>query len=164
MKERMTGEQVQKLLFAKTPKALPPGLVRMPRTNRKPEELPENQLKSQIIGLLQIKGWTVTRQQSGLFQRPFEDPDKRIRIGSKGACDWICKRLATIRKSRDEISLMHYFELEIKAPGKSPNDDQSTYIRHCNDVGITAVWFNSLHDFKHWYRAHWPEESRTIFD
>lgn len=143
-------------LFQQPGAARKPG---QPRLKRRPEDLPENQLTRQVCDFLRAKGWTVTRQQSGLFCRPF-DPASRIRIGEPGCSDWRAER-PVIPTGARRGSLAQYHQLfyfELKAPGKKPRPDQLAWLRAREATGTLARWFDAFNggrssDFVAWYRA-----------
>lgn len=157
MSIRVTTEQA-KLLFGQ-PKPAAPG-VRMPRTRKPKDELPENIVEDQITGYLGIHGWTVTRQQSGLFRNSEERGGNWVRVGKKGESDWRCERLLPPRRNPHEIvSQVELFYLEVKGYGKEPNEKQLQLMHDRLAVGITAVWFDSFNEFRHWYQKRYPKES-----
>lgn len=143
-------------------------LGQMPRTQPKPAKpkrtkaeralMPENQVVAPITQFLELKGWWVKRQQSGLFNRPFAESRQPIRVGTKGALDWVCIRPLEMINVHQAVTTAEYFEIEMKGKGNRPSADQETYMRDCHARGITAVWFDSYHEFVHWYRARFPGE------
>jgi hypothetical protein len=120
-----------------------------PRVRRKKEELPENIVVSQISGFLRAHGWTVTRQQSGLFTRRMGEQEGMVRIGEKGTSDW--------RSERRVSGLLHWlFYWEAKAPGRKPNPLQLAWIERRMATGTPADWFDGFDSgrkpFLPWYR------------
>jgi hypothetical protein len=126
--------------------------ARLPRPKRKREDLPENQLTAQVVRYLQALGWTVVRQNSGLFARPY-DPESRIRIGEKGAADWFA-----YRPLRD-AGRVEFFFFELKAPGKKPRPEQVLWLGARMRTGTLAAWFDDFDfggsaSFVPWLRQH----------
>ncbi len=154
MAVRISADQAR-LLFGEAPAKTVASAVSA-RSGKPRAQLPENTVTDPIVGFLRARGWVVTRQQSGLFARPF-DPESRVRIGSKGLCDWKAERL--LNRSTDRtVSVVQQFEVEFKAPGKSPSKAQVAYMSSRNRTGFTAVWFDSWNSFRDWYRNRFPDE------
>lgn len=130
---------------------------RGPRKRR--EDLPENILSTQIRMFLESRGWTVTRQQSGLFTRPYEtERVNLVRIGQKGRADWRACR--PLRGSGP--AAVQQFEYETKAPGKKPRPEQRLYLERLVACGFLAAWFDDFDSdwdtaFLPWYRARFGE-------
>jgi len=112
--------------------------------------LKEKDVSEQIVRYLQALGWTVVRQQSGLFSRP--GSKSRIRIGEVGAADWYAVRSAygrTLRLSSE------FFYFELKAPGKKPSPEQLLWLDSKKRSGIPAEWFSGFNSFREWYSGNW---------
>jgi hypothetical protein len=114
------------------------------RTQRKARlKLSENDIERQIVDWLCANRWIVTRQQSGLFQRP--GGKGRVRIGEVGLADW--------RAERPTHGLyVELFYFEVKAPGKLPSRDQANWLAKMWRLGFEADWFDGLDKFLAWYR------------
>lgn len=169
MSIRITSDQA-KLIFGKPLQRPPSAKAPQRKTKAEIAAQPENQVVAQIKGYLEAKGWRVTRQQSGLFQRPDwgkaeadgGDRDRykgRIRIGTKGALDWVCTRAVGRINPHEQVGQRWYFELEMKGAGKKPSDAQCEYMRRLHAEGITAVWFDNFSEFRDWYRRRFRDES-----
>lgn len=121
-------------------------IARKPRGTRKPREnLPENQVESQILGFLRARGWLVERQMSGTFQRL--GGGGYITVSPKGRCDWVAVRA----QFPSILHVVERMEIEIKAPGRKPSAEQLKYIRDRNACGYLAAWWDSLGSFVVWY-------------
>lgn len=155
------SESQAALLFGEPSRQAAP---RKPRTQRRRELLPENILESQIKGFLESRGWLLIRQQVGTFV-PYrmlagkEQINVRavhpVRIGEKGAADWIAVRPAG--RGRAE-----FFFFECKAGGKKPKPEQREWLEKRAAVGLLAAWFDDFSSdwdtsFLPWYRARFGE-------
>ena len=139
MAVRITESQ-GRLLFGKKPRAA----IKRGAGRR----LNENTVESQIVGFLQAKGWTVTRQQSGLFTRPgAERSDHCIRIGEKGTPDWRAERPRPCWGPGAHQLLY----VEVKAPGRHATVEQWAWILRRRALGTPAVCADSLVAFRAWY-------------
>ncbi len=165
MNERMTGAQVQKLLFGSKPARNPNPMPRtggpLPsgpaKSKAQRDAQPENQVEALISGFLRLRRWIVTRQQVGTFV-PYWVAAKLqegehvniganvVRVGAKDDPDWLCRR--PVIGSPGTVEL---FYLEVKGPKKEPSDGQITKIRELKALGFQAVWFDNLDAFKRWY-------------
>ena len=131
---------------------------RVPGQRKRREHLPENQLSGQIKGVLEAHGWTVTRQQSGLFTRPYETERVHlIRIGEKGRSDWRAERPIP-----GKPGLVELFYYETKASGKKPRPEQRLWLEKRAACGFLAAWFDDFEgewdtSFLPWYRARFGE-------
>lgn len=96
-------------------------------------ERTEDDVEANCLGWLQSLGWTVDRTQVGLF---YTKDGRPTYIGTKGACDW--------RLKRSTIHAVHYFELEVKAPGEKPEKKQLEYMAAMKHLGVLAMWADGL--------------------
>jgi hypothetical protein len=143
---RLTPEQAEKLFANKKPKETRKGSTRKQR-----DQLPENKVEAQIVGYLRVLGWRVARRQSGRF-RCLSHPGV-VTIGEPGEADYECLRpLVGGWLPNQNSGKCHHFFLEIKAPGKKPDDNQLLFGRRMQVQGFIWVWFDSLEGFKDWYR------------
>jgi hypothetical protein len=133
---------------------------RQARPRKRREDLPENQLISQLRGFLEIHGWTVTRQQVGLYV-PYRlvagsqqnGPIRPIYIGERGAADWRCEKPIIPEGKRPEQGVWPHwlFYLETKAPGGRIRPEQLAWARARQACGTPAVITDSLDAFREWY-------------
>jgi hypothetical protein len=156
---RVTTAQAD-LLFGKVKGNPVRSAPRQPRPRKRRECLPENMLSGQIRGFLEAHGWVVTRQQSGLFTRPYETERKNlIRIGEKGRSDWRAER-PLAGHGPGAAQLFYY---ETKASGKKPRPEQQAWLEKRAACGFLAAWFDSFDEewdtsFLPWYRARFGEK------
>lgn len=125
-------------------------------TPRSAPRLAENAIEDQIVGFLRLHGWEVRRQQVGTYIPYFAamqltegkplNHTNVVKIGTKGMCDWIARRRTALGAGIVEV-----FEIEVKAPGREPDDHQVEYMRKQQALGYLAVWFSSFDRFKEWY-------------
>jgi hypothetical protein len=102
----------------------------------------ENEVTAACIGWLRKRGWICRRQHVGSFQ-PLSG-GAIVRMGEEGECDWRCLRARG-------GAYIEYFELEMKATGKSPRPKQREYIAKRIHQGFNATWVDSLEALKKWY-------------
>lgn len=128
------------------------------RSRRKPSDLPENQVAAQVCGFLRAKGWIVTRQQSGLFSRPY-DANSRIAVGERGCADWRAEKPVFDEGVTPGGTARYHslFYFELKSPGKKPRPDQLAWLESRRRTGTEARWFDSFDGggdstFLPWYR------------
>lgn len=155
------------LIFGHPPPANKPAAARPQRDRKARAELPENQVESLCKGWLEMRGWTVVRQQAGTFVGVGEllgsinrgihltseniwSVLRPVRIGEKGRCDFIAYRPAR----REFKGLVEQFEAEFKAPGAKPTSEQLEYIHKRNALGYLAGWWDGLRNMQDWYVQH----------
>lgn len=110
--------------------------------------LSEADVTKQICGFLEVRGWILKRQQSGLFQRP--GSTARVRIGEVGEADWqAVLQLSGTESLGAGICALFYFE--VKAPHKLPSFEQSVWLETRRRLGFEADWFDSIGRFEAWY-------------
>jgi hypothetical protein len=148
--------KTQSPLFPKKKRGRPPGVPgapKAPREKKRREDLPENQVTKQCNDWLAVKGWTLTRQHSGLFSRAGGRP---FPLGEKGLTDWRMERPVHPGGLRvNAAKFAPFFQigyLEYKAPGKTPSDDQLNFMEKKRATGTPAMWFDSLKALKKWYK------------
>ena len=135
-----------------------------PRARRRRESMPENILEGQICDFLRLRNWHLIRQQVGTFV-PYRmlmgktaiEGVRPVRIGEKGAADWIA-----IRPRADGADL---FFFEAKAPGKKPRPEQLEWLRKRRAVGFVAEFFDDFdgdfdHSFLPLYLRNFGQENR----
>ena len=93
-------------------------------------KLSESEVAQQITGWLFTRGWKCLRIQSGTFLSL--DGKRHVHIGEKHHPDWIATR------GREVLMI------EIKAPGKRPNEGQCGWIDKADERGTPAMWADSL--------------------
>ena len=106
------------------------------------KEVTEAQVTNACIGWLRARGWICRRQHVGGYQPISGGPV--VRMGERGECDWRCMRVSHDRR-------IDYFELEMKATGKQPRQEQYEYMAKRTHQGFNATWANSLDMLKLWY-------------
>lgn len=104
----------------------------------------ENEVTSACIDWLRSLGWICRRQHVGAFQ-PVSG-GAIVRMGEEGECDWRCMRPIGGRP-------IEYFELELKASGKTPRPKQREYIAKRVHQGFRATWTDSLESLQKWYKG-----------
>ena len=111
--------------------------------------LTERQVAEQIWQWLSWRGWSVFRQQSGLFRRV--ESEARVRVGQRGCSDWYA-----VRESRNPIApgLAQFLFYEVKRPGKRPDPHQLEWLEARRRDGLLAEWFDSLDSFVRWYASY----------
>jgi hypothetical protein len=126
---------------------------------RRREDLPENQLESQIRGFLNWRGFVTLRLHVGAFlplrfarqlhggQISLEQALRNVvQINEQGAADWLSIR-PTIRPSaraQDGPWPWEGFFWECKAPGKRPSPAQLAWLDKRRQCGFEAAWFNQF--------------------
>lgn len=110
--------------------------------------LTERQVAEQIWQWLSWRGWSVFRQQSGLFRRVQDE--QRVRVGKVGMADWYAVR--PFERGTGPSLLFEFMFLEIKAPGKKPTPVQQEWLAIKRSEGYQAEWFDSLDKFVNFYR------------
>lgn len=103
-------------------------------------ERTENDVEANCIGWLQSLGWIAERNHVGLF---YTKDGRPVPVGRPGACDW--------RLKRSHVNRIHYFELEVKAPGKKIEKRQQEYCVAMSHLGVMATWVDSLDRLQAWY-------------
>lgn len=149
------SEAQYRLLFGGRAAGKPPRAKGAPRAPwKRREDLPENILAGQIRGFLEIRGWRIIRQQSGLFTRPGEiERQNLIRVGEKGRADWMACRCVP----GTPAGTVQMFEYETKAPGRKLRPEQRLYLDRLAATGFVGGWFDDFDgdwdtSFVHWYR------------
>ncbi len=105
-------------------------------------ERTENDVEYNCISWLREQGWIAERNPVGMLYTRDGRPHP---VGRPGACDWRLKRSVT--------NALHYFELELKAPGRKPGPRQREYMAQMADHGVVAVYADSLEMLQEWYSA-----------
>lgn len=142
---RLSEAQYRRLQQGQQESTAKPAKFRL--TAAKPR-VSENDVERQIRDFLVYRGWTVVRQQSGLFRRL--NDEGRVRVGEKGCADWYAVRPATDDSTWPPCA--HFFYYEVKAARKKPSQDQLAWIMRQRTVGLLAGWFDSLDSFTDFYR------------
>lgn len=134
--------------------------ARQIRAKKRKQDLPENILVAQIKSFLEARGWTVTRQQTGLFTRPGVDRSQAqtgqlVYVGQKGMADWRAERPL---RGVGVPGACQLFYFETKAPGKRPKPHQQQWLETRAACGFLAAWFDDFSgdwdtSFLPWYRA-----------
>lgn len=152
------SENQARLIFGSRPAATGGGKgktggPRIPKRRR--EDLPENQVESQVLGFLQAKGWHTERNHVGTYV-PLNAAARGaiagniVRIGTPGKLDYTCRRPVPGRPG-----IVQEFDLEVKGPGGELRRDQRIYIDNRRRLGFLAVWFDDLNRLIEWHRATW---------
>jgi hypothetical protein len=126
---------------------------------RRREDLPENQLESQIQGFLNWRGFTTLRLHVGLYvpHRVFRQvlagqlaaeaaARNVVRVGEEGMPDWWSARPIIPPDGRAQGGPWPWqaFFWEAKALSKKPSDAQLKWIERHKQVGLEAAWFNQF--------------------
>jgi hypothetical protein len=127
---------------------------------RRTADQPENQVEAQVLGWLRIRGWICTRQQSGLFSRPFA-PQSRITVGERGMADYRCERpiIPAGKRPQDGTWPHELWYLETKGLGERPSPAQQAWLDARNALGTPATWCDSLGMLQDWYRARYGDRA-----
>lgn len=156
-----------------------------PRVKRRKQDLPENQIESQIRGFLASRNWTVTRNHVGSFiptgvvMRLLESGQPLtkeilfrsiVRVGEKGDPDWRAERVVTVpghvvgmEKVPYLMGTVQLMLIECKAPGRKPSPEQRKRIEDLQALGWVAEYFDDFdefpgpHSFCSWYRDRYGE-------
>lgn len=118
------------------------------RINRQRKPL-EKELAADIRQFLELRGWSVFRQQSGVFCRP-GNLKARITVGSRGIPDWRAERAVRIPNVPGACQVLWY---ETKRAGEKPRPEQLLWLDRLRAGGAMAEWFDSREKFTEWYYA-----------
>lgn len=100
------------------------------------------------VTFLRKQGWKVRRKNVGLF---YTHDGRPVRIGVPGEFDWECIFQEDLGGSTECRLSVLYFELEMKAPGKSPGKLQKEYAAKQRHLGFECVWFDGIKKLEDWY-------------
>jgi hypothetical protein len=164
---RMTEKQAG-LLFGDRSTNSPP---KRQRQQQPRESLPENVLESQINGVLEVRGWKLIRQQSGLWIPYHQVAGKatvavnelrphRFSKKGEGAADWLA-----VRPQRPWPNAQ-FFIYEVKGGGRAPTREQKLYLEKHAACGFLAAFFDDFDggwptSFLPWYRRHFGTDRET---
>ena len=106
----------------------------------------ENDIEADIKRYLHARGWTVIRNHVGLFRQG----PRKISIGQKGMADYLILKPAP-RASAGRVLCAW---IEVKRPGRVPDEHQIKWMQDVQTAGYLAHWFDSVASLDRWLCQH----------
>ena len=101
----------------------------------------EREVTAAVVRFLAERKWIAKRRNVGLF---YTRDNRAVRIGKPGEPDWFF------------VHRKHgYLEVEMKRPGKKPDQRQAEYIATMQAMGVQATWTDDPKKFECWYEEHY---------
>src|SRR5438552_15390385 len=107
-------------------------------------DLSEHDIQDQIIEYLRLKHWYIQRLNAGEYS--LGEGKGYVKGVATGTPDIMCFKAGVVYKGQQIAGAVVLYFIEVKVPGKEPNDNQKAKMRELEAYGAICLVAHSLED------------------